>query len=98
MAVKDGITEHFGRSLGWWAVHVVILGVLLLADMVGWTVGKWWWPSRIEVWQELEKREDVRKMLVEVGGEGGYGVGVWGRGREDDEEVEEGGEEGVRVG
>lgn len=99
MAVKDGIVSHFGTNLVWWLVHIVIVGALVLADMMMNVAGKWWWPSRIEIWQELERDPSVKRKLEDLGGKGGYGVGLWGQGLGVDGDLEEELEEGgIRVG
>jgi hypothetical protein len=53
--------------------------VLVLIFVVGLevaveAVGRRWWPSLIEVWQELEGDEGVKTRLGERGGVGGYGI------------------------
>jgi len=85
--VKSGFLQHFGRNPTWWAVLIVSSCVLIVADLAMDACGKWWWPSKIEIWQELEGSETVRMKLKEVGGEGGYSIGLWGRDGEVDGEV-----------
>jgi phospholipid-translocating ATPase len=66
--------HHFGNNLAWWATFIVATGVLAVGDLAIDACKKWWWPTQVEIWQELEQDAKVRKKLKDVGGEGGYGV------------------------
>lgn len=49
----------------------------------------------MEIWQELEQDKRVMKKILEVGGQGGYSVGLWDEerrelGRVEDDEEDEG--------
>lgn len=70
--MRDGFTKGFGRDLIWWGTLVGILAALILVELLGDVCMRWLWPTEIEIWQELEQDEKVRKRLVEVGG---YGIG-----------------------
>jgi phospholipid-translocating ATPase len=53
--VYHGFTEHFGKDPCWWAVLVVVLTAVLLFEVVLETAKRRFWPSMIDVWQELEQ-------------------------------------------
>jgi hypothetical protein len=72
--VKRGFTEHFGQNLAWWAVLVAIIAVLIVSDLAIDSIKRWWWPSLVQRWQVLEQDPEIRRKMVEVGGEGGYGI------------------------
>jgi hypothetical protein len=63
--------------------------MLVVMDLIINAVQKWWWPTRIEIWQELEQDLTIMKKLAEVGGEGGYGVGCGKFESEDVQRLEE---------
>lgn len=93
LSVKDGFTYHFGANPTWWLTFLAITFALVVLDLSIDAVKKWWWPTSVEIWQELEQDERVKEKLREVGGEGRYSVGLWDerrgemvRGEEDEEE------------
>lgn len=50
-----GFMEHFGKDPCWWAVLVVVLTAAILFEVVLETAKRRFWPSMIDVWQELEQ-------------------------------------------
>lgn len=72
--MKDGFTQHFGKNLAWWAVFVAIIAVMMVSDLAFDAIKRWWWPSLVQRWQVLEQDPGIRKQMVEIGGEGGYGI------------------------
>ncbi|KAG0647426.1 phospholipid-transporting ATPase [Hyphodiscus hymeniophilus] len=74
--VYRGFTEHFGKNPTWWAVLVAVLAVVIMLELGIDMLQKIYWPSSIDVWQELEQDSEIRKRLEMSGGEGGYGLGI----------------------
>jgi phospholipid-translocating ATPase len=72
--VKDGFTQHFGKNLAWWAVFVAIIAVMVVSDLAFDAIKRWWWPSLVQRWQVLEQDPETRRQMIEIGGEGGYGI------------------------
>ncbi|KAH6669810.1 hypothetical protein B0J14DRAFT_104520 [Halenospora varia] len=58
-SVRDGFVHHFGKNLTWWAVLFIVSGVLLAFEVLIDVVKRRFWPSIVDVWQEVER--DVRK-------------------------------------
>jgi phospholipid-translocating ATPase len=75
-SVRDGFTNGFGKDLFWWGTLGAVLAALVVIELVGDVLQKWFWPSEIDAWQELEQDETIMRRLVERGGEGGYGVEI----------------------
>ena len=53
---------------------IVVLTALFAIETAIDTLRRWASPTAVDVWQELEKDPEVKRRLLEVGGEGGYGV------------------------
>lgn len=51
-------------------MHIVTLAALIVPDLVFEALKRRFWPSMIEVWQELEQDKEVMKRLEETEGEG----------------------------
>jgi phospholipid-translocating ATPase len=75
VTVYRGFTEHFGNDIVWWIVFIVVLTVVLLLELVITVLRKVYWPTLIEVWQELEQDGDIRRRLEKMSVGGGYGIG-----------------------
>ena len=86
--VKAGFISHFGKNPTWWLVHIVIVSVLIVLDLAINAIQTWWWPSRVDIWKELEQDPSVRRKLEEVNGEEGDGVGTVGLGSDEVEGLE----------
>lgn len=91
--MKDGFTYHFGKNPAWWLTFLAITAALVVLDLAIDACKKWWWPTSVEIWQELEQDETVKRKILEVGGEGGYSVGLWDEERREVERTEEDDEE-----
>jgi phospholipid-translocating ATPase len=52
--VYHGFTEHFGKDPSWWIVLTIVLAVVVLFEIVLETAKRLFWPSMIDIWQELE--------------------------------------------
>jgi phospholipid-translocating ATPase len=73
--VYTGFMEHFGKSLTWWAVLGAVLAVVIVLELGVDVLRRTYWPTLIDLWQELEQDIGIRRRLEESGGEGGYGLG-----------------------
>lgn len=51
-----------------------VLALLIVLELVVDSLKRQFWPTEIDVWQELERDESVRRKIVERGGEGGYSL------------------------
>ncbi|TAQ86859.1 hypothetical protein B7494_g4819 [Chlorociboria aeruginascens] len=62
-AVYDGFIDGFGRNLLWWLVLIVILVSVILLELGVSSIRKAFWPSDIEIFQELQKDGIIRQRF-----------------------------------
>lgn len=87
-AIKDGFTIGYGRDLLWWAVLLLMLAAVILLELGVSSIRKAFWPTDIDLFQELQRDPGVRRRfeeslrreedggMVEVEGEEGRGRSV----------------------
>jgi phospholipid-translocating ATPase len=64
--VKDGILERFGRNPLWWSSLILILLACVLFEIVVRTVKGVFFPTDVEIFQQLEKDPIVRRRFEEA--------------------------------
>lgn len=47
--------EHFGKDLNWWATLVIVVAMLVVFELIVNMLKKRFWPSIVDVWQEIEE-------------------------------------------
>lgn len=68
--VYRGFLDHFGANASWWLVHIAIMAALIVPDLVVEALQRRFWPTVIQVWQELEQNGEVMRKLQERDGDG----------------------------
>ena len=64
--VKGGILERFGRNPLWWMSLILILLACVLFEIIVRTVKGVFFPTDVEIFQQLEKDPDVRRRFEEA--------------------------------
>lgn len=64
--VKDGILRRFGQDLTWWLVYIFCLSACLILDLALITIRTAFWPSDVDVFQEIEKSREMRQRMEEA--------------------------------
>ncbi|KAA8900188.1 phospholipid P-type ATPase transporter [Sphaerosporella brunnea] len=67
--VKWSFTHHFGRDLSWWLVFFISIAVCVLFDILLITVRNAFWPTDVNIFQEIEQDSEMRKRLEEAASE-----------------------------
>jgi phospholipid-translocating ATPase len=67
--VKWSFLRHFGRDLSWWLVFFVTIAVCLLFDILLIVVRNAFWPTDVDIFQEIEQDRDMRRRLEEAASE-----------------------------
>ncbi|KAH6724008.1 putative phospholipid-transporting ATPase [Leptodontidium sp. MPI-SDFR-AT-0119] len=65
-AIKDGFIKGYGRNLLWWLVLILTLAALILLELGVSSVRKAFWPTDVDLFQELQKDPVVRGRFEEV--------------------------------
>jgi phospholipid-translocating ATPase len=82
--VKHGFVDRFGRSGLWWFALIVASAAVLLWEVGVKALRTAWWPTEVEIFQELEKDKVWKKRFEEVSR--GEDVGRWKCGEDEDEQ------------
>jgi phospholipid-translocating ATPase len=64
--IYHNFTDHYGRSLLWWLVLFLTLAALCLFEVGVSSLRKAFWPTDIDVFQELQKDPVIRKRFEET--------------------------------
>lgn len=64
-SVYKAFVEHFGKDLNWWATLVIVVAVLVVFDLIINMTKKRFWPSIVDVWQEIEEDRRSKKLEQE---------------------------------
>jgi ABC-type nitrate/sulfonate/bicarbonate transport system permease component len=57
--------EHFGKDLNWWATLIIVVAVLVVFDLIINMTKKRFWPSIVDVWQEIEEDRRSKQLQQE---------------------------------
>lgn len=94
--VRDGLLHRFGRNALWWLTLILIISAVWVFEIAVKSLRIAWAPEDVDIFQELEKDEGVRRRLESAAGlEMGYDGGTEGnfavpkRTAEEDERREE---------
>ncbi|KAI5840221.1 phospholipid-translocating P-type ATPase [Morchella snyderi] len=64
--VKDGILRRFGKDLTWWLVYIFCLSACLILDLALISIRAAFWPTDVDVFQEIEKSKEMRERMEEA--------------------------------
>jgi len=64
--VKDGFMHRFGRSGLWWLVLILTSAAVLLWEVAVSACRIAWWPSDVDLFQELERDPVWRERFREI--------------------------------
>lgn len=64
--VKGGFVERFGRSALWWLTVIVGTAAALLWEVGVESVRIAWWPSEVDIFQELEQDPVWKRRFGEM--------------------------------
>lgn len=65
-AIKDGFLKSYGRDLLWWLVLLLTLAALVLLELGVSSVRKAFWPTDVDLFQELQRDPGVRRRFEEA--------------------------------
>lgn len=68
--VKHGFVDRFGRSGLWWLTLILTCAAVLLWEVAVQSVRIAWWPSEVEIFQELEQNKEYRRFIEEENSKG----------------------------
>ena len=76
--VRDGLLHRFGRNALWWLTLILIIAAVWVFEIAVKSLRIAWAPGDVDIFQELEKDEGVRRGLesaaaLEMGYDGGIG-------------------------
>merc|ERR1711964_321006 len=60
-AIEDGFLKGYGRDLLWWLVLILTLAALTLLELGVSSVRKAFWPTDVDLFQELQNDPVVRQ-------------------------------------
>jgi len=61
--VPYGFIHHFGRDVTFWCTCFILALLPITLDIVYQTFKRTFWPSDVDIFAELEKKDEVRKKL-----------------------------------
>ena len=61
--VPYGFIHHFGRDITFWCTCFVLALLPITLDIVYQTFKRTFWPSDVDIFAELEKKDEIRKKL-----------------------------------
>jgi phospholipid-translocating ATPase len=64
--VKHAFFDHFGKNILWWLTLVLILLSVILFELGVSSLRAAWFPTDVDVFQELERDLEVRKRFEEA--------------------------------
>ena len=67
--IHHAFLDHFGKDLQWWLTLLYTLTAVLVFELGVQTAKKAFWPSDVDIWQELQK-DPAMKSRVEETAEG----------------------------
>ncbi|XMA15695.1 hypothetical protein WAI453_008486 [Rhynchosporium graminicola] len=74
-SIKDGFLKGYGRNLLWWLVLLITLATLTLLELGISSVRKAFWPTDVDLFQELQRDPLVRERFEQVLNQGEDGAG-----------------------
>jgi phospholipid-translocating ATPase len=64
--VKHGFFDHFGKNILWWLTLVLIVLSVVLFELGVASLRAAWFPTDVDIFQELERDIEVRKRFEEA--------------------------------
>jgi phospholipid-translocating ATPase len=64
--VKHGFFDHFGKNILWWLTLVLIISCIVLFELGVASLRAAWFPTDVDIFQELERDLEVRKRFEEA--------------------------------
>ncbi|SMN19211.1 similar to Saccharomyces cerevisiae YMR162C DNF3 Aminophospholipid translocase (flippase) that maintains membrane lipid asymmetry in post-Golgi secretory vesicles [Maudiozyma saulgeensis] len=61
--VPYGFIHHFGRDITFWCTCFILALLPITLDIVYQTFKRTFWPSDVDIFAELEKKDEIRKKL-----------------------------------
>lgn len=65
-AIKDGFLKGYGRNLLWWLVLILTLAALILLELGVSSVRKSFWPTDVDLFQELQNDPAIRERFEDA--------------------------------
>ncbi|KAL2075779.1 hypothetical protein VTL71DRAFT_722 [Oculimacula yallundae] len=65
-SIKNGFTKGYGRDLLWWLVLILTLAALTLLELGVSSVRKAFWPTDVDLFQELQRDPSVRERFEDA--------------------------------
>ncbi|KAI9049036.1 hypothetical protein LZ554_006884 [Drepanopeziza brunnea f. sp. 'monogermtubi'] len=65
-SIKDGFTKGYGRNLLWWLVLFLTLAAVVLLELGVSSVRKAFWPTDVDLFQELQRDPGARRKFEEA--------------------------------